>query len=264
MSVAPASIRLGSGIVVPPAFGLSAVVLAHARAVESRRPDRVLDDHVVERFVAAAGWSVADDDHGDGVGDHGAEAASPSGSPGIVGARFLDDLTLDAGHRQVVVLGAGSDTRAFRLPWPDGTVVYEIDQPDLVDLRDRVLAGLATGCTRVPVPVEPDSPWAPALRRAGFTPGLPTTWLVDGTPVRPEQVAVLLRRLGGLSAPGSVVGATTSTAGPARPHDGQRGWDVRLHDPARVALELGRADLAGAGHRAAIGAQTWLLHAVRT
>jgi methyltransferase (TIGR00027 family) len=82
----------------------------------------------------------------------------------------------------VVILAAGLDSRAYRLDWPDGTVVYEIDLPKVLEYKAETLAG--HGATPVadrrPVPVDLRHDWPRALRGAGFDAAAPTAWLAEG------------------------------------------------------------------------------------
>ena len=87
-----------------------------------------------------------------------------------VRTRFFDRLFLDAaatGVRQAVILAAGLDARAYRLPWPDGTVVYEVDQPEVIEFKTRTLAGL--GVTRPPTTHRSVSTCARTGRRRCWT-----------------------------------------------------------------------------------------------
>jgi methyltransferase (TIGR00027 family) len=87
-----------------------------------------------------------------------------------------------AGIRQVVILAAGLDSRAYRLAWPGGTVVYEIDLPKVLEYKAETLAGhgAAPIADRRPVPVDLRHDWPQALRDAGFDADRPTAWLAEG------------------------------------------------------------------------------------
>lgn len=136
-----------------------------------------------------------------------------------VRTRFLDEVALRAAHggiRQVVLLGAGMDTRAFRLGWPDGVALYELDQPDLLEEKASLLrdAGAAPSCRRVAVPADLEGDWPSALTGAGMSPGRPTAWLLEGLlyyfdSAGAERIVGLLSRL---SAAGSVLGADLVSA----------------------------------------------------
>ncbi|MFF8860356.1 SAM-dependent methyltransferase, partial [Streptomyces althioticus] len=99
--------------------------------------------------------------------------------------RVLDDFVLrsaGAGARQVVLLGAGLDTRAFRLDLPADCVVYEIDRAGVLAFKEQVLAGLSAApeVKRVPVPVDLREDWAGALTAVGYDPAAPSVWLAEG------------------------------------------------------------------------------------
>ncbi len=102
-----------------------------------------------------------------------------------VRTRFFDYFFLDAaeaGVRQAVILASGLDTRAYRLPWPAGTVVYEIDQPEVIEFKTRTLADLGATPTadRRTVGVDLRDDWPAALRDSGFDTTQPTAWSAEG------------------------------------------------------------------------------------
>ena len=88
----------------------------------------------------------------------------------------------EAGIRQMVILAAGLDSRAYRLPWPAGTVVYEIDLPKVLEYKAETLErhGATPTADRRPVPVDLRHDWPQALRDAGFDVTRPTAWLAEG------------------------------------------------------------------------------------
>ena len=81
----------------------------------------------------------------------------------------------------MVLLAAGLDTRAFRLSWPDRTTVFEADLPDLLEVKERVLAdvGARPQCERIVVAVDLRSDWLSSLTDAGFDASQPTAWLAE-------------------------------------------------------------------------------------
>jgi methyltransferase (TIGR00027 family) len=124
--------------------------------------------------------------------------------------RFFDEYFAAAtaqGIRQVVLLAAGLDTRAQRLEWPEGTVLFEVDQPLVIEFKDQVLdvEGAAAGCDRRTVPVDLRDDWPAALEAAGFDPTAPTAWLTEGLLpyLPPDAQDALLRAIDTRSAPGS-------------------------------------------------------------
>jgi methyltransferase (TIGR00027 family) len=134
---------------------------------------------------------------------------------------FLDELLVSACEddcRQVVLLGAGFDSRAFRLPWPPGVRCFELDTADVLESKAQVLASNAAvpRCERVPVACDLRADWPRALLAVGFAPGQPTAWVAEGLLVylTSEEVDGVLADLTALTAPGSRLGLTMSTRDP--------------------------------------------------
>jgi methyltransferase (TIGR00027 family) len=139
------------------------------------------------------------------------------GSPYLaIRTRFFDDLLVRATHianvRQVVILAAGLDTRAFRLSWPSDTHVYELDRPEVLNAKEEVL--MATG-TRIPherrtLGVDLTHPsWPHELREAGYNVKQPSAWLIEGLfmYLSEAEAQALLTMTANLAAPGSWLGA---------------------------------------------------------
>lgn len=161
-----------------PGFSRIAVWVAGMRAEESAREDRLFDDHLAGAFAAAAGI-------GQGGVEGGPALMAGSGEFVAVRTRFFDDQATDAcamGIKQVVLLAAGLDSRAFRLDWPDHVRVFELDLPDLFEFKEPVLIAnnASARCERVVVPVDLHQDWVPALTGAGFNPKIATIWLAEG------------------------------------------------------------------------------------
>jgi methyltransferase (TIGR00027 family) len=140
---------------------------------------------------------------------------------GYIAARtlFFDEFLLAAaadGVTQAVILAAGLDARAWRLDWPAGTVVYELDQPKVLDFKTSTLEahGITPLATHVGVPIDLRHDWPAALRAAGFNPGAPTAWAAEG--LLPYLTAAaqdaLFERIASLSAPGSRVAVEEFTS----------------------------------------------------
>ncbi|KXP08631.1 hypothetical protein AXK57_15785 [Tsukamurella pulmonis] len=189
--------------------GFTALLVAAARAVETERSDALARDPYARVFLAAAGdpRAVALADAGDGPGNPMAATRHLG-----VRTRYFDeavDSAVAAGLRQVVILAAGLDSRAYRLDLPEGTVVYELDQPEVLAFKEEALAAHgarpAAGLQHVPVDLRED--WPSALRSAGFDGAAPTVWLVEGLlPYLPAAAqSLLFERIVDLSAPGSRV-----------------------------------------------------------
>jgi methyltransferase (TIGR00027 family) len=136
-----------------------------------------------------------------------------------VRTRFLDDVLLQACAgpcRQVVILGAGLDSRAFRLAWPEGTRLWELDLADVIEFKERVLhaEGWRPGCERITVPVDLSEDWGEPLLGAGFDAGAPVAWVAEGllAYLSAEMRDALVARAAGLSVPGSRMGLTLAAS----------------------------------------------------
>ncbi|MFF8957336.1 SAM-dependent methyltransferase [Streptomyces sp. NPDC014894] len=205
-----------NGPPLPTGVSLTALLVAGARVAENARLDLLYRDHLAQLLLESAGpyrswWPFPRRD--DDAVWQWLSAYIP------LSTRFFDDCLLDSereGVSQVVVLGAGLDTRAFRLPWsPAGrdagdtvrTAVYEVDLPDVFAFKEPVLTGHTRGprCDRVTVRADLRDDWTAALTSAGFRPDRPTVWLAEGLTghLTPEQNDCLMARVTRLSAPGS-------------------------------------------------------------
>ncbi|KUI45074.1 SAM-dependent methyltransferase [Mycobacterium sp. IS-1590] len=129
-----------------------------------------------------------------------------------VRTRHFDRLFADAataGVRQAVILAAGLDARAYRLPWPTGTTVFELDQPEVIAFKSDTLAALAAepAADRHVVAVDLRDDWPKALLDNGFDPTQPTAWIAEGLLIYlpPGAQDLLFDRIDDLSAPGSRV-----------------------------------------------------------
>ena len=203
--------------------GATAVMVAAARAAETDRPDPLIRDPYARILVADAGtgaWELMLDDAVMAkIADTDAEIAAMfqhMGNYQAVRTHFFDDFfaeAADAGIRQVVILASGLDSRAFRLPWPAGTTVYEIDQPKVLEYKAATLArhGVAPSADRREVAVDLRQDWPAALVKAGFDIATPTAWLAEGLLMYLPADAQdrLFTQVTELSAPGSRVAAET-------------------------------------------------------
>lgn len=214
--------------------GATATMVAAARAMGTRDGRGVIDDPFAEPLVRAVGIRFFIDMM-DGVlqtspfGDVTPQRVQTMIDGMAVRTRFFDDYLLGAsatGIRQSVILASGLDSRAYRLEWPSGSVVYEIDQPAVIDFKTTTLVGLGAEptATRRTVGIDLRGDWPAALRAAGFDPSAPTAWLAEGLLIYlpPDAQDTLLDTITGLSAPGSTVateyvpGIVDFDAGPAR------------------------------------------------
>ena len=162
---------------------------ALARATETQRTDRLFSDHLAQHFVTAAGPAIPFLSTQETLPQF--EGAADSGLMTMIGdvivikTRFFDEYfhhACTAGCRQVVVLAAGLDTRAFRLDWPAGVRLFEVDLPDVLEFKEQVLLNRAAQpmCERIVVNADLREDWPIALRGAGFDVGHPTAWLAEG------------------------------------------------------------------------------------
>ncbi len=164
--------------------GMTATFGAAARAVASNKG--LIDDPFAEPLVRAVGVEyftqvVENQRYGDG-GDDPVVAALMDVL--VTHTRFLDQFLADAGRagiRQAVILASGLDTRPYRLWWPPGTTVYEIDQPEVIDFKTAVLRGLGAtlSANRCAVGIDLRQDLLAALRRVGFDDAQPTVWVVE-------------------------------------------------------------------------------------
>lgn len=197
--------------------GMTATLVAAARAMGTRDERGLIDDPFAEPLVRAVGVPFFVDMLDGRVdtsafGEDGAERAAAMIAGMAMRTRFFDTYftsTLTAGIRQAVILAAGLDSRAYRLSWPSGTVVYEVDQPAVVEFKTDTLAGLGATPTaeRRTVGIDLREDWPAALRASGFDPTAPTAWLAEGLLIYlpPDAQDRLLDTITDLSAPGSAV-----------------------------------------------------------
>jgi methyltransferase (TIGR00027 family) len=172
--------------------GSTAVMVAAARAVETERADPLIRDPYAKLLVAGAGTGVWDymmnDDFVAKITDADAEAGlmfRHMASYQAVRTHFFDEFFTSAaaaGIRQHVILASGLDSRAYRLDWPAGTTVYELDQPKVLEYKAVTLAehGVQPVATLRQVAVDLRHDWPKALRQAGFDASAPTAWLAEG------------------------------------------------------------------------------------
>ena len=197
--------------------GATALGAAAARAAETESENPLISDPFARVFLDAAGdgmwnWFAAPN-----LPAQIAEA-EPDLKPRMQGmvdymaarTAFFDNFFLAAtraGVRQVVILAAGLDSRAWRLPFEDGTTVYELDQPRVLEFKATTLAehGARPTCHLVSVPVDLRHDWPAALRQAGFDAHAPSAWSAEGLlPFLPAAAQQLLfERVQTLAAPGS-------------------------------------------------------------
>ncbi len=203
----------------PSGVWATAVGVARVRALETERANPLFRDPLARAFAAAGGlWPSSPPPPED---DEAARRRRLAVAFSIViRTKFLDDLLRQAsasGIRQVVLLGAGMDSRAFRIDWPEGTRLFEVDTAAPLDFKATVLRQerAVARCERIPVAVDLREDWPGALAAAGHDPAVPTVWIAEGLLIYLPQDAVelLLARIGGRSAPGSRMGLTLGSRG---------------------------------------------------
>ncbi|MCV7122729.1 class I SAM-dependent methyltransferase [Mycobacterium lacus] len=197
--------------------GATALGVAAARAAETESENPLISDPFARVFLDAAGdgmwnWFAAPDLPAEIVEAEPDLKPRMQGMVDYMAARtaFFDQFFLDAtraGVRQVVILAAGLDSRAWRLPWPAGTSVYELDQPRVLEFKSSALreTGAQPKCNLVSVPVDLRHDWPDALRQAGFDASAPSVWSAEGLlPFLPADAQELLfERVQALGADGS-------------------------------------------------------------
>ncbi len=199
--------------------GATATMVAAARAIASKELPHLIDDPLADPLVRAVGIDffikILD---GDPVIAE-ALANLPDGSTTrmetlvagmAVRTSFFDEFFLDAAGasiRQAVILASGLDSRAYRLGWPDGTAVYELDQPDVIRFKTETLAKIGARPTAIhrTVAIDLREDWPTALRAAGFDSTKPTAWSAEGLLIYlpGEAQDRLFDTITELSAPGS-------------------------------------------------------------
>ncbi len=241
--------------------GATATMVAAARAVATRAARPLIDDPFAEPLVRAVGVDLLtllasgeldpgelNDVHDGATGSTGAMSRMADNM--AVRTKFFDEFFVAAtraGVKQAVILASGLDARAYRLPWPAGTVVYEVDQPQVIEFKSRTLAelGAAPTADRRVVAVDLRDDWPTALRAAGFDPAQPTAWSAEGLLgyLPPDAQDRLLDTITELSAPGSRL-ATESAPNP------EPGDEEKMKERMQTISERWRAhgfdiDMAG-------------------
>ncbi len=233
--------------------------IAAVRAHESRRDDPLVHDRWAAALAGVEGeaWIAR-------------RAESATVQIIAIRARFFDDFleraTADQGVRQVVLLAAGLDTRAFRLAWPPGTRVFELDRPEVLVEKEQVMraAGARPACERRVIAADLTLAWNEALIENGFRRSQPSCWLIEGFLfyLTNEAGLEVLDRVGVLAAPGSWLGFDVPNAATLT-HSLTRAWIEMqaaqgapflgtMEDPREVLAARGwTANLVQAGDREA-------------
>ena len=193
--------------------GATATMVAAARAVASDDANPIINDQFAAPLVRAVGLDffrrVVDGELPEPA-DGGERDLQLETDSIAVRTRFFDDFFLNAardGVRQSVILAAGLDARAYRLSWPSGSVVYEVDQPQVIEFKTTTMSGLgaAPAAERRTVSIDLREDWPAALRGSGFDVTQPTAWSAEGLLMYlpPEAQDRLFDNITELSATGS-------------------------------------------------------------
>jgi methyltransferase (TIGR00027 family) len=199
--------------------GSTALFVATARALEAQKPEPLAIDPFAEVFCRAVGGNAADvldgknPEHQLKAPDWGEHFVNFQGAR----TRYFDDYfrrAADAGVRQVVILAAGLDSRAYRLPWPGDTTIFELDRPQVLDFKREVLAqqGAKPNAERREVAIDLREDWPQALQDSGLDGAKPSAWIAEGLliylPAAAEQQ--LFTGIDALAAPASHVAVEDS------------------------------------------------------
>jgi methyltransferase (TIGR00027 family) len=205
--------------------GATATMVAAARAAATRAVDPVIDDRFAEPLVRAVGVDFftrlatgelaptdLDPDGTGGVGNMNRFADAMAARTRYFDEFFAQAVSADGGGiRQAVILASGLDARAYRLDWPEDMVVFEIDQPQVLEFKAETLAdmGAAPTTDRRAVPIDLRNDWPRALADAGFDASRPTAWIAEGLLgyLPPEAQDQLLDTITALSPWGSRIAA---------------------------------------------------------
>lgn len=246
--------------------GATATAVAAQRAIASSPPDASLNDPWADPLVRAVGidsFIKLLDNQLDRSDDPLLNRQAVKEQI-TVRTRFFDDFFVQAtesGIKQAVILASGLDTRAYRLPWPAGTVVYEIDQPEVIEFKTRTLGelGATPSAERRTVSIDLREDWPSALTAAGFDPSQPTAWSAEGLLVYlpPEAQDRLFDNIAAVSAPGSRI-ATEHLDLRSIPSD----WAQKLTERSRrIGSSINLAELFYTGERNTaaeyLGARGW-------
>jgi methyltransferase (TIGR00027 family) len=237
--------------------GVTATMIAAIRAIASKDAHAIVNDPFAEPLVKAVGIEVFTrlidgEIPPTEIGDDPHYTLSHLIDSMTVRTRFFDDFFVtaaDAGIRQAVILASGLDTRAYRLPWPDGALVYEIDQAPVIEFKTRTLsrAGASRRAEHRSVAVDLRHDWAKALLDNGFDITTPTAWSAEGLLMYlpPSAQNALLDAIGSLSVPGSRL----ATEYHPDPTDLARRGQSLARDWRRYGLDLDLSELMYEGER---------------
>jgi len=177
---------------------------AAARSMETLREDALFADPWAAALAGKAGEAWLARSAGNAFGT----------LPMVIRTRYFDDFLKEGvwqqGLRQVVILAAGLDTRAYRLEWPTGTILFELDKPEVLAYKQGILdpAGAKPSCERIAVAADLSADWVDSMVENGFTASAPTIWLLEGILfyLPNEIIGTILEQLSSVSAARSRLG----------------------------------------------------------
>lgn len=182
---------------------MTSLLVAAMRAAETNRSDsegRLFSDPFAEALAGDEGMKLRQRAI-DVVGDQPAIA---------VRTAFMDEKfnkAINEGARQIVIVAAGMDSRAYRLNFPEGTKVFELDQPEVLKYKSDKLSGAKPHCQHKTIEVDLREEWPKKLMEAGFNPGARTLWSVEGLLMylSEEEVITLIKRINTLASTNDVM-----------------------------------------------------------
>ncbi|MEI2577337.1 class I SAM-dependent methyltransferase [Scytonema sp. PRP1] len=185
----------------------TAVVMAAKRAIETERPDRLFDDP----FAAQLAGDAAINLQKEWLSKTQDSASLLKVQFVAVRTKYFDDFIMEVMSKihQVVFLGAGLDTRAYRLSLPPETQLYEIDLPEIIDYKQEILKEIPPKCRHHTIATDLKQPWSHLLLQHGYQSNIPTVWLLEGLLMYLDETEVhqLLSTISELSPTGSYLGA---------------------------------------------------------
>jgi methyltransferase (TIGR00027 family) len=232
--------------------GATATGVAASRALASLGPNPLIEDVFAEPLVRAVGVEYFTKmAHGQIEPDEDGVLLNPQHlADGMaIRTKYFDDFftsATDAGTRQAVILASGLDARPYRLRWPSGTMVFEVDQPQVIEFKERTLAdlGVTPAATLHSIGIDLRRNWTRELLLAGFDTKVPTAWIAEGLLgyLPPEAQDRLFDEITRLSAPGSRIATDWQPDMLALTNDrvraisaSQRAKGLDLDDPAELA-----------------------------
>lgn len=225
----------------------TALLIAAMRATETKRSDqegRLFNDPFAEKLAGKEGFSILEN----AITEVGDQPAIP------IRTRFYDDRIIRAiaeGIHQIVILAAGMDARAYRMPFTNDIQVFELDRQEVLDYKQSILGNTQHHCQRFPVAVDFNGEWQNQLLQAGLNTSKPTLWLMEGLLMYLNETTVtaLFKKINALSPIKSilifdVIGSTLLKA----PHMAKQlqflenmgaPWRFGMDDPENYMKNLG-------------------------